>query len=188
MIRSRQRNTQLFPNPNLRPHAVSVLEGDYADYNSFTDEDEDDGYEIDETIFDKFNITNQDFTENKAGGGNEIEDDEEEKWHQEREQTAFEEHKQDEAQRARWIENAKPPVRVAVIDDNGRSYGRGGRKESTARVWVYPGEGVITVNRRAFLDFFPRESHREMILSPFIATGTCGMFDVTVQVEGGGVR
>merc|ERR1712127_811033 len=53
--------------------------------------------------------------------------------------------------------------------------------------WIQPGEGVITVNRRDFLDYFPRDSLREMILAPFVATETCGKFDVITSVEGGGL-
>lgn len=89
--------------------------------------------------------------------------------------------------KAKWAQNAKPPLRVPEIDSFGRAYGRGGRKTCTARVWIMPGEGHVTINRRAFLDYFPRETDREMILSPLVATNTCGKFDVVVQVEGGGV-
>lgn len=144
---------------------------------------------MDETVLDKFsddkwNIHNFDYDDNIAGNKD---DEEEEKWHRERESTAYKKQLEEDAKRAKWIENAKPPVRVPEIDSSGRSYGRGGRKVSTARVWIYPGEGIVTVNRSEFLNYFPRESDREMILSPFVATKTCGMFDMMVQVEGGGV-
>lgn len=166
-----------FPDPKLRSHAVSVLNGDYSDYSY---DNGDDDYELDETVFDKF-------SDDKWNIKNFSDDEEMEKWHKERETDAYKKQLEEDAKREKWIENAKAPVRVPKIDSSGRSYGKGGRKVSTARVWIYPGEGIVTVNRREFLNYFPRESDREMILSPFVATKTCGMFDVMVQVEGGGV-
>ena len=102
-------------------------------------------------------------------------------------QEALRQQREDDAQRKRWAENARPKTRAREIDERGRAYGRGGRKTASARVWIYPGEGMISVNRRDFVDYFPRESHRESILGPFVATRTAGFFDVRVQVEGGGL-
>lgn len=92
-----------------------------------------------------------------------------------------------EAQKQRWIQNASPPIRVSEIDDRGRSYGRGSRKTAQARVWIQPGQGDIVVNRKDFVSYFPRESDREHILGPFVASQTCGKFDVTAVVKGGGL-
>jgi small subunit ribosomal protein S9 len=72
---------------------------------------------------------------------------------------------------------------MAVID---RFYGTGRRKTSVARVWVRPGPGRIMVNRRAFEDYFPRETLRMIIAQPLQITNTFGQFDVIVTVEGGG--
>ncbi|KAL7494790.1 hypothetical protein ACHAWT_005602 [Skeletonema menzelii] len=91
------------------------------------------------------------------------------------------------AQKDRWIKNASPPVRVSEIDERGRAYGRGSRKSAQARVWIQPGEGEIVVNRTDFLTYFPRETHRDHILGPFVASQTCGKFDVTAVVNGGGL-
>jgi small subunit ribosomal protein S9 len=91
------------------------------------------------------------------------------------------------AQKDRWIKNASPPVRVSEIDERGRAYGRGSRKSAQARVWIQPGEGEIVVNRTDFLTYFPRETHRDHILGPFVASQTCGKFDVTAVVHGGGL-
>lgn len=102
-------------------------------------------------------------------------------------QEALRQQREDDARRKRWAENARPKARTREIDERGRAYGRGGRKTASARVWIYPGEGMISVNRRDFVDFFPRESHRESILGPFVASRTAGFFDVRVQVEGGGL-
>jgi len=66
-------------------------------------------------------------------------------------------------------------------------YGTGRRKTSVARVWLRPGQGAITVNRRAFEDYFPRETLRMIISQPFQLTNTLGQFDVSVNVGGGGI-
>lgn len=66
-------------------------------------------------------------------------------------------------------------------------YGTGRRKTSVARVWLRPGQGAITVNRRAFEDYFPRETLRMVIAQPFQLTNTLGQFDVSVNVGGGGI-
>ena len=65
-------------------------------------------------------------------------------------------------------------------------YGTGRRKTSVARVWLRPGVGTITVNRRAFEDYFPRETLRMIIAQPFEVTSTVGQFDVVCTVKGGG--
>jgi small subunit ribosomal protein S9 len=72
---------------------------------------------------------------------------------------------------------------MAVLD---KFYGTGRRKTSVARVWIRPGAGRIVVNRRAFDDFFPRETLRMIIAQPFQVTNTAGQFDVFVNVGGGG--
>ena len=46
---------------------------------------------------------------------------------------------------------------------------------------------MVTINQRTLLDYFPRESHRELLLSPLIATQTVGQFDIFATVEGGGL-
>jgi small subunit ribosomal protein S9 len=72
---------------------------------------------------------------------------------------------------------------AAVID---RFYATGRRKTSVARVWIRPGAGRIVVNRRAFEDYFPRETLRMIIAQPLEVTSTLGQFDVFVTVGGGG--
>nr|BCX01059.1 MAG: 30S ribosomal protein S9 [Bacteroidota bacterium] len=63
----------------------------------------------------------------------------------------------------------------------------GRRKTSTARVYLRPGSGQITINRRRFEEYFPLSWHREDILLPFKITGTLGQFDVVATVRGGGM-
>ncbi|MBI4561535.1 MAG: 30S ribosomal protein S9 [Candidatus Rokubacteria bacterium] len=66
-------------------------------------------------------------------------------------------------------------------------YGTGRRKTSVARVWLRPGQGTITVNRRVFEAYFPRETLRMIICQPLQLTNTLGQFDVWVNVGGGGI-
>jgi small subunit ribosomal protein S9 len=65
-------------------------------------------------------------------------------------------------------------------------YATGKRKTTIARVWLRPGEGKIEVNKRAFDDYFPRETLRMTILQPLELTNTVGQFNVHVNVKGGG--
>lgn len=66
-------------------------------------------------------------------------------------------------------------------------YATGRRKESSARVWIKPGEGKITVNDRDFKDYFPRDTLISLITEPFNLTGTLNTYDVIASIEGGGV-
>ena len=62
----------------------------------------------------------------------------------------------------------------------------GRRKSSVARVNLTPGNGTITVNKRTFENYFPRETDRIMIVEPLRITNTFGKFDINVKVTGGG--
>ncbi len=62
----------------------------------------------------------------------------------------------------------------------------GRRKTAVARVRMATGNGKITVNGRAFENYFVVEGQRAEILQPFRATETNGKFDVRVNVQGGG--
>jgi len=66
-------------------------------------------------------------------------------------------------------------------------YGTGRRKTSTARVFLRPGSGVITVNHREFADFFPTAVLRTEIKQPLQLTETADKFDVLATVAGGGI-
>ena len=66
-------------------------------------------------------------------------------------------------------------------------YGTGRRKTSTARVFLRPGTGAVTVNRRAFEAFFPTEALRMQIKTPLVITETADKFDILATVDGGGV-
>jgi small subunit ribosomal protein S9 len=66
-------------------------------------------------------------------------------------------------------------------------YGTGRRKTSTARVFLRPGSGTITVNRRPLEASFPAESLRLVIRQPLVVTETSERFDVLATTRGGGV-
>jgi small subunit ribosomal protein S9 len=66
-------------------------------------------------------------------------------------------------------------------------YGTGRRKTSTARVFLRPGTGAISVNYRTFEGFFPTEALRTQIRRPLVLTETTDKFDILATVEGGGV-
>ena len=72
---------------------------------------------------------------------------------------------------------------MAVLE---QFYGTGRRKTSVARVWLKPGSGRVVVNRRAFENYFPRETLRMIIAQPLEVTNTGGQFDVVANVGGGG--
>jgi small subunit ribosomal protein S9 len=66
-------------------------------------------------------------------------------------------------------------------------YGTGRRKTSTARVFLRPGSGAISINRRSFEAFFPTEALRTQIRRPLVLTETGDKFDILATVAGGGV-
>ena len=66
-------------------------------------------------------------------------------------------------------------------------YGTGRRKTSTARVFLRPGSGTLSINRRTFEAFFPSEALRTQIKTPMVLTETADKFDVLATVAGGGV-
>jgi small subunit ribosomal protein S9 len=66
-------------------------------------------------------------------------------------------------------------------------YATGRRKKSIARVFLRPGSGTITVNRRTLEDFFPTEMLRLVIRRPLVVTETTERFDIMATTKGGGV-
>lgn len=63
----------------------------------------------------------------------------------------------------------------------------GRRKTATARVYLRPGSGTITINKRPFEQYVPLEWHRQTLTAPFDVTSTVGQFDVVVNAKGGGI-
>ncbi len=64
----------------------------------------------------------------------------------------------------------------------------GRRKSAVARVYLSAGKGNITINERAFEDYFKDESLRYIVNQPFAVTKTEGQFDVKVNIVGGGTK
>ncbi len=67
-----------------------------------------------------------------------------------------------------------------------QSYGTGRRKKSIARVYLAPGTGKITINKRDIDDYFGLETLKVIVRQPLVATDTLGKYDVKVNVHGGG--
>ena len=63
----------------------------------------------------------------------------------------------------------------------------GRRKESVARVRMSPGSGKVKVNKRDFDEYFPRETHRIVVMKPMDITGTLNKYDIQATLSGGGI-
>jgi small subunit ribosomal protein S9 len=84
-------------------------------------------------------------------------------------------------------ETPEQPKHVQKLDNQGRAYATGKRKNAVARVWIKPGAGKITVNTKAVEVFFARPVLRMMIQQPLVATNRNGQYDVVCTVSGGGL-
>jgi small subunit ribosomal protein S9 len=65
--------------------------------------------------------------------------------------------------------------------------GTGRRKESVARVRIYPGTGELKVNGKALDAYFPNRRHRIEVLAPLVHLDLKGNYDVVAKLEGGGI-
>ena len=72
------------------------------------------------------------------------------------------------------------------MSDITQSYGTGRRKTASARVYLRPGTGKFTVNKRDFEEYFPNDMVKMIIRQPLVMTETADKFDITVNVRGGG--
>ena len=97
-------------------------------------------------------------------------------------------------QQARAAPAAPVPVAAPVLDDIkpqidefGRSYATGKRKNAVARVWIKPGNGKVEVNGRDSPVYFARPVLRMLINQPLVATNRASQFDVWCTVKGGGL-
>ena len=82
---------------------------------------------------------------------------------------------------------ADVPLREQELDAQGRAYATGRRKDATARVWLVPGSGKITVNGKDQEVYFARPTLRLVIDQPFAITERQGQYDVVATVRGGGL-
>lgn len=102
----------------------------------------------------------------------------------------------------KWYDVAKPYIwapppqsfqtipsraRMKLIDKDGLSHGKGGRKNSTAFATVKPGTGKMFVNGIPYTEYFPSFTQRAELGMPFYVTGTVSQFDVMLNVKGGGL-
>ena len=74
-----------------------------------------------------------------------------------------------------------------ILDEQGRSYSTGKRKDATARVWLKPGSGKIEINGRQLETYFARPVLRMLIHQPFEVANRKNQFDVYSTVKGGGL-
>ena len=69
---------------------------------------------------------------------------------------------------------------------NTKNYGTGRRKSSVARVYLVPGTGKITINKRDIDEYFGLDTLKVIVRQPLVATETSDKFDVLVNIKGGG--
>ncbi len=65
-------------------------------------------------------------------------------------------------------------------------YGTGRRKKSVARVYLVPGKGEVTINKRSMDDYFGMDTLKVIVRQPLVLTETAEKYDVLVNVKGGG--
>ena len=63
----------------------------------------------------------------------------------------------------------------------------GRRKTSVARVYLAPGKGEITINKKEFKSYFLSEIDQTKVKQPLVALNMDGQYDITINVEGGGI-
>lgn len=79
------------------------------------------------------------------------------------------------------------PVYEQKLDDQGRAYATGKRKDAIARVWIKPGSGKIVINGRDFDTYFARPVLRMIVQQPLVVAARTGQYDLMVTVAGGGL-
>lgn len=82
---------------------------------------------------------------------------------------------------------AEPKVYVQKLDAKGRAQATGKRKNAIARVWIWPGNGKITVNDRDVATYFARPVLQMVVRQPLAVVDRAGQFDVMINVIGGGL-
>ncbi len=79
------------------------------------------------------------------------------------------------------------PVYVQKLDEHGRAYATGKRKDAVARVWIKPGSGRITVNGKSFEAYFARPVLQMVLQQPIVAAERATQYDIVATVSGGGL-
>jgi len=73
-----------------------------------------------------------------------------------------------------------------MVQKKKQNYGTGRRKNAIARVFLQPGKGKISINRRTLDNYFGRETLRMIVRQPLVVTDTLDKFDFYITVTGGG--
>lgn len=79
------------------------------------------------------------------------------------------------------------PLPEKKVDELGRAYATGKRKNAVARVWLKAGSGLIKINNKVSDDYFARPVLRMLINQPLIAADRVDQFDIICSVTGGGL-
>ena len=77
--------------------------------------------------------------------------------------------------------------RIQMVDEDGKSFGLGRRKASTAKVYLVEGEGEVLVNGKSLNVAFPRIHDRESAIWALKCTGRVGRYNVWAVTQGGGL-
>ncbi|MFD1330873.1 30S ribosomal protein S9 [Methylopila musalis] len=83
--------------------------------------------------------------------------------------------------------SSEAPKHVKKVDAQGRAYATGKRKDAVARVWIRPGSGKVTVNKRPLEVYFARPVLRMILEQPLGVANRKDQYDITVTVAGGGL-
>jgi small subunit ribosomal protein S9 len=79
------------------------------------------------------------------------------------------------------------PKYVKKVDQYGRAYATGKRKNAVARVWIRPGSGKVLINKRSLEVYFARPVLRMILQQPLEVANRKDQYDITVTVAGGGL-
>ena len=79
------------------------------------------------------------------------------------------------------------PAYTQKLDKQGRAYATGKRKNAVARVWIKPGKGVITVNKKDFKAYFARPVLQMLLQQPLNIANRATQYDIRISVAGGGL-
>ena len=85
------------------------------------------------------------------------------------------------------IENLEEKTVAPTIDDLGRSYATGKRKDAIARVWIKSGSGKIMINGKVSNKYFSRPVLNMLVNQPLVLTNKLSSIDANITVSGGGL-
>ncbi len=83
--------------------------------------------------------------------------------------------------------SSQAPVHEQKLDEHGRAYATGKRKNAIARVWLKPGKGQIIVNKKDYREYFARPVLQMILRQPLAAADRRDQYDIMCTVKGGGL-